>query len=1561
METIILEVFNSKSKKWVKVRCFLDHGSNRSFATEECAKRCGFEKISSETLFIASFGQSAKKIKLDVAKVNFSRDRKSDQNISVNVFIKENIVSDLTSFGLSEREQQYISEHDLLLADPEAGLNGTLKIDMLLGQDCVHSIAVGDSLFLPGGAVLVPTWDGRYILAGPTDSNQELNSHNNSNQTPNFITVNASFAQFPFFVDFKTPRKVKKLFTNVLSCITTEDELEIVESFRSLEALGIRPFEYEISPVLEEFNKTTTYDGKRYTVKLPFKDPQIKKLSNNFFQAFSRLMSGYKRRLKPKFLEEKEKYHQSFIDDLENGILERVECLGTISEIRQKLAINPQYFNQLQMAKNKPCCYLPHQCVYKQSTGKFRRVNDGAARPFKGGYSLNDCLEKGPDLMANILHILLGFRKNKWAAKADIEKAFPQVVIHPDHRDALRCLWYEGDKIWIYRFARLPFGLSCSPMILAGVLQKHLSEMNVDEKTKQNFIASIYVDDSVWSETLLEELFKRKDSYTSLFKAAGMNFRDWTSNHPEARKIFGEAEGKEPPLEEKVLGTKWKVDEDTLSVNSDKVKELEHLKLKTKRHLWKLVPSIYDPLGLLSPYVQVGKEIVSRACDEVKGWDSQLPQKYIEEAKQWSSEFENLGDITFERHVGVENPKKVQLIGCCDASTRSLGACVYLLSTNQDGSKTCNLVLSKTRLAPKVKHSIPRMELLSAVLLTNIMKHVRVAYPEIPDSDIFWFTDSADVIFWVYSGHLSWRPFVANQIQKIRKNSLVQNWRHIDTSENPADLPSRGAKICELVDKYLFWKHGPSFWCENLDLGKSKLTGYDKHYKDLELSPACKTELKSDIKNQLGMSVISVSSVVENDPELSSQGKLDLQSNLIKNSSVTPITVSMIQEISSEYFNRKATFSCAALDSSFTKNVSTPTREFPRIDQIIPNFQKLIRGGFNTLLYDHLMNVTNLVLKYASKFLSYIKREPFQPKVSSDKLVYLSEKSEIMWIQAIQQKYFPDLFKLVKNAKAHVSASSRSLFTKHVVFLDPELNILRCTTRNEKSILEYATVYPILLPSSVRDTMGNFENCKFSELLVEKAHVHCGHQGVPNTLAYLRSEFWILKGRRFVQKLIHKCVPCRKVQGPFYSESPFPALPEFRVVKSRPWRGTGIDYFGHFWCKEEKGKKYKVWMIMYTCGATRAVHFEAVKSRNVQDFLDANSRFMDSEGIPMSFISDHEGAFKKGSFLYDNVAKSKRVRQEFAKKRISWQFYTEKSPNKGGFIETLNSNVKRVMYKVLGKRTPTFEEFRTLAVHAKSVINDRPLTYLYSDIGSEYKALSPSMLLRGYNIGEAPHLNLNKPQDIDEEKLGERYFRQEKIKNSFWYSFNDIYIKSLFERHVRQKKAQNELVVPKLGEVVLVYGGEKMPRRLWRMGKVVELGGVKRGSIRQVTVQMLSPTGKTLSKINRPPEQLVPLEVDSSNETYDVDALVRLEGDPRVTKVERVQNLISQKYSKKQLSLFKKSKIWPPYSVSNRFFDTLPSNTGPEKNFVHDVFKDRENVRRHFGSRKHVTFDTGDD
>ena len=58
----------------------------------------------------------------------------------------------------------------------------------------------------------------------------------------------------------------------------------------------------------------------------------------------------------------------------------------------------------------------------------------------------------------------------------DLEKAFLQVRLKQEERDALRFHWKVpgSDVIITYRFTRALFGLTCSPFLLGGVLSEHL-------------------------------------------------------------------------------------------------------------------------------------------------------------------------------------------------------------------------------------------------------------------------------------------------------------------------------------------------------------------------------------------------------------------------------------------------------------------------------------------------------------------------------------------------------------------------------------------------------------------------------------------------------------------------------------------------------------------------------------------------------------------------------------------------------------------------------------------------------------------------------------------------------------------------------------------------------------------------------------------------------------------------------------------------------------------------------------------------------------------------------
>ena len=105
---------------------------------------------------------------------------------------------------------------------------------------------------------------------------------------------------------------------------------------------------------------------------------------------------------------------------------------------------------------------------------------EGAGTP-----SLNDCLDKGPNILNDMISILLRFRIHEFAFTSDIEKAFLQVGLHESDRDYTKFFWLSDPEdpespFKVYRFSSVLFGSVSSPAILAAVIKTHLDTYNTD-------------------------------------------------------------------------------------------------------------------------------------------------------------------------------------------------------------------------------------------------------------------------------------------------------------------------------------------------------------------------------------------------------------------------------------------------------------------------------------------------------------------------------------------------------------------------------------------------------------------------------------------------------------------------------------------------------------------------------------------------------------------------------------------------------------------------------------------------------------------------------------------------------------------------------------------------------------------------------------------------------------------------------------------------------------------------------------------------------------------------
>ena len=97
--------------------------------------------------------------------------------------------------------------------------------------------------------------------------------------------------------------------------------------------------------------------------------------------------------------------------------------------------------------------------------------------------------------------------------------------------------------------------------------------------------------------------------------------------------------------------------------------------------------------------------------------------------------------------------------------------------------------------------------------------------------------------------------------------------------------------------------------------------------------------------------------------------------------------------------------------------------------------------------------------------------------------------------------------------------------TSSLYNLDPKLNhdLLCVGGRLGKSSLPDAEKFPILLPKKEHVT----------SLIISEAHTKFGHAGRNHTLAKVRESYWVIHGNSTVRGFISKCVPCRKMKGPF--------------------------------------------------------------------------------------------------------------------------------------------------------------------------------------------------------------------------------------------------------------------------------------------------------------------------------------------------------------------------------------------------------------------------------------------
>ncbi|XP_071053596.1 uncharacterized protein [Onthophagus taurus] len=327
-----------------------------------------------------------------------------------------------------------------------------------------------------------------------------------------------------------------------------------------------------------------------------------------------------------------------------------------------------------------------------------------------------------------------------------------------------------------------------------------------------------YVDDLLTGANSLTEVTRLAKNVKIVLNGGGFNLHKWISNDPE---ILRDVQGTQSTELSEVLDLGKNENTRTLGLLWDPTKDCFRYKMKenstshiTKRTVLSKIAQIFDPLGLLSPVIITAKIILQEIWESGLGWDEALPNHIYTSWLRFSNSLKDLHLINCPRHISLKNSSTFEMHGFSDSSTKAYGACVYLRTIGNDGEVLIRLTCAKSRVAPLKRVTVPRLELMGALLLTELVAKVKTALGIDITRTVYW-TDSSVVLGWLSTDLTKLQMFVGNRISRILEKSRIGDWRYVPTRDNPADPVSRGVNVSELSGLELYWT-GPQ-WLRETD------------------------------------------------------------------------------------------------------------------------------------------------------------------------------------------------------------------------------------------------------------------------------------------------------------------------------------------------------------------------------------------------------------------------------------------------------------------------------------------------------------------------------------------------------------------------------------------------------------------------------------------------------------------------------------------------------------------------------------------------------------------------
>ncbi len=834
LQTLPVLCINPISGTRVRLNCMLDSGATGSFLSQRAAAELGLQGRSSMATIKGFNGASVQEEIL----VSHLLLRTPDADHEISVQVVRDPAASYQPFDWTTIQDNHDHLRNLPLAPPVQNR----PVDLMLGQATPHLICALQPDIPPLDKIGPTARKTRlgWTVGGPTGTNA-LTPHG----VDAFYVLKCAQPLLPNMVSasrwssFHFAQKQPSINT------TTNEQNQtppLVHPDKPLFDLVQRMFDVDdaAGPLANSMRDEQVFAFLRQHIQLVdgrYQLPVLWKtrpppLKNNYPYALKRLQS----------LEKSKLFSDTAL---------KKQYLGQIQEWLQRKFVE-------QCPTNSPdtddAYYLPHFGVLNphKLSSQLRTVMDAAAKPH-GKSSLNDHVHKGPKLVTELVTVLLRFRRHAVAVGADIEKMFHKLTMPQEDRDYHRFLWRTNpsEPPKVYRWRSHVFGNAGSPCVAIFATKEHARRHRASfPSAADTIIHSTLVDDSLDSRPTVQQAAQLLHQLQSLLHPIDMQLKKVVSSHPAALQEVSPDSispgmnlatfcNKDAPLPTlKTLGVIYRAEVDKFTFHLDQPDSSTQW---TKRKILQFEARLYDPHGLVLPYILSARMILQCLWRHKTDWDEPIPLTIAQKWQEWLQALPALKEFNLPRcvHDTSFNPTSLAIHIFCDASSEAYAAVAYAVSTYEDAPTTSRLLLSKGKVAPIRQVSIPRLELMAAELAVDLAFAVVAAFA-VPMNEVQFWSDSSNVLCWLHNDTRVLTSFVGTRTAKIQRATSVSNWRHVPSELNPADIPSRGL-LAPFLNTSQLWRHGPPFlttadWPDQPDSVKATASALEEVKKGAQFS-----------------------------------------------------------------------------------------------------------------------------------------------------------------------------------------------------------------------------------------------------------------------------------------------------------------------------------------------------------------------------------------------------------------------------------------------------------------------------------------------------------------------------------------------------------------------------------------------------------------------------------------------------------------------------------------------------------------------------------------------------